>query len=234
MSEATNLFWYSSVVVQFLFCVHLVWTKLARKHPIFTLYLGCAVVRSLIAFRFTAGSHRALSLDYTYFWLWSEPLLLILQIAVVLEVHTGIWKEYAAVVRPTRLLLSFALLCAFVFAAIPLKTELSRVGATHLQAVLHFEFLAKRYISTVLAVFLVLSAVLFLVTVRNSLKSALLRHETMLAAYFAIYAVAYFAVNMGWAQAKYINNYLLSALTLCLVIWISVFKPAQDQPAPSG
>jgi hypothetical protein len=74
---------------------------------------------------------------------------------------------------------------------------------------------------------------LFLVVVRNSLKSSLLRHETMLAGYFGIYAVAYFVVDMGWGKAPQLNNYLLSALTLCLVLWISLFKPSTALPEPS-
>jgi hypothetical protein len=50
----------------------------------------------------------------------------------------------------------------------------------------------------------------------------------MLAAYFGIYAVCYFAVNMGWAKKTLTNNYMLSALTLCLVIWISIFRPGPE------
>ena len=228
MSDATNLFWYSSVTVQLLFCVHLLWTGLARKHPIFTLYLGCAVARSLVSFYLTAGFNGALPLSYTYFWLWSEPMLLLLQVAVTLEVHSGMWKEFASIVKPARPVLFFSLLTAIVFAAIPVKAELSRFSAIHLQAILQFEFLAKRYVSTVLALFLLFSGLLFLVVIRNSLKNNLLRHESMLAAYFGIYAICYFTVNMGWARKSLMNNYMLSAVTLCLVIWISVLRPGQE------
>ena len=228
MSEPTNLFWYSSVTVQLLFCAHLLWTGLAKNHPIFTLYLGSAVVRSLVAFYLTAGYHSALPISYTYFWLWSEPVLLLLQIAVTLEVHSGMWKEYANVVKPARPILFFLLLTALVFAAVPVKIELSRFGTIQLQVVMRFEFLMTRYVSTVLALFLGFSAVLFLVVIRNSIKNSLLRHESMLAAYFGIYAVAYFAVNMGWTRTSLVNNYMLSALTLCLVVWISIFRPGQD------
>ena len=228
MSEPTNLFWYSSVAVQLLFCVHLLWSGLARKHPIFTLYLGCAVVRSIAAFFFTAGYNGALPLSYTYFWLCSEPVLLLLQIAVALEVHSGMWKEYASAVKPARSLLLTLLLAAILFAAIPLRAELSRDGAVQLRLVMHFEFLAKRYISSVLALFLVFSAGTFLVVIRNSLRNELLRHESMLAAYFGIYAVAFLVINMGWTRAVFVNNYLLSALTILLVVWISVFRPAPE------
>jgi hypothetical protein len=229
MSDPTNLFWYSSVAVQFLLCAHLVWTKLARKHPIFTVYLACSVARSLVAVHYTAASNGALPLSYTYFWLWSEPVLQLLQIAVALEVHTGMWKEQEAIVKPARPLLFCALLAAIVFAAFPIKLELSRFSPIRLQAMMQFEFLAKRYISSVLCIFLVLSAVLYLVIIRNSLKSSLFRHESMLAAYFGIYAIAAFAINMGWGAIPLVNHYTLSAVTLCLVIWISVLKPAESR-----
>ena len=96
---------------------------------------------------------------------------------------------------------------------------------------MQFEFLAKRYVSSVLAVFLIVSAVLFLFVVRSSLNWNLFRHEGMLAAYFAIYAVAYLIVGSGWRPAVRVNNYMLSALTLCLVVWISIFKPQDEQTA---
>src|ERR1700720_3994331 len=111
MSGPLNLFWYSSVAVQLLFCIHLVWTRLAKNYPIFTLYLGCSVVGSLAAVFFMRGAMGArLPLSYTYFWLWTEPVLLLLQIAVTLEVHSGLWKQYASIVKPARPVLFFLLL----------------------------------------------------------------------------------------------------------------------------
>jgi hypothetical protein len=230
MSDSTNLFWYSSVAVQFLLCAHLLWTKLAKKHPIFTLYLGSSVVRSLVAVHYTAAANGASPLSYTYFWLWSEPFLQILQIAVALEVHGGMWKEQEAIVKPARPLLFCSLIAAIVFAAFPLKLELSHFSPIRLQAVMQFEFLAKRYISSVLCIFLVLSALLYLLIIRNSLKSSLFQHEGMLAAYFGIYAIAAFAINMGWGATPLVNHYTLSAVTLCLVIWISILKPVENHP----
>src|SRR5579864_8699285 len=212
MSEPTNLFWYSSVAVQLLFCAHLLWSRLAKRHPIFTAYLAYSVLRSLLAMQFSVSANGALPRAYTYFWLWSEPILLLLQIAVTLEVHGAMWKEHVAVARPARPLLYFSLITAFVFAAVPMKAELSHFSPMRLQAIMQFEFLAKRYVSTVLAVFLVLSAVMYLVIIRNSLKSSLFRHEGLLAVYFGIYAVAAFAINMGWGTTPLINHYTLSAV----------------------
>jgi hypothetical protein len=38
---------------------------------------------------------------------------------------------------------------------------------------------------------------------------------------------------MGWGRKTQVNNYMLSALTLCLVLWISIFKPAGSVPVSS-
>src|ERR1700694_2734092 len=207
MSGPLNLFWYSSVAV----------------------YLVFSVVASLASVFFMRGPEGArLPLSYTYFWLWPEPILLLLQIAVALEVHSALWKEYASMVQPVRPLLLFALLMAIVAAAVPLKVELGRFGTLRLQALMQFEFVAKRYLSTVLAIFLLFSALLFLVVIRNSFRISLFRHETMLAAYFGIYAIAALSINVGWAKPILVNNYVASALTLCFVVWMSVFNPDQE------
>jgi hypothetical protein len=228
MSGPANVLWYSSVAIRFLFCLHLLWTRIANKHPVFTLYLGCAVLRSLGAMLFTPMANGALPETYTYFWLWSEPVLLLLQIGVAFEVHAGLWKDNAAIAKTARPLLVFALLTALVFAALPVHVELSKLTGLGIAAVMQFEFLAKRYISTVLATFLVLSAVLYLLVVHNSLKSNKLQHESMLAAYFGIYAVCYLIMSVGWKLPISVNNYMLSALTVCLVVWISIFRPTPE------
>ena len=224
--DTTNVLWYSSISVQFLFCVYLVWTRLAKSFPTFTGYLAVSVAASLCGIYFMRGAEGArLPLSYTYYWLYAEPVMLLAQVAVVLEVHAGMWKGHESIVRQMRPLLLFALLIALIAAAIPIRSEIARVGSSKLIATMHFELLVKRYISTVLAIFLVLSATLFIIAIHNALKSTLLRHEGMLAAYLGIYALAVFLVDMGFTRAIFLNGYLSSALTLCFVVWISVFKP---------
>ena len=217
MLDTTNLLWYSSIAVELLFCLHLLWTKLARSYPVFTVCLGSAVTRALAAIYFMRGAvGPRLPLRYTYFWLWSEPIWLILQIAVALEVHTKMWKGHRDVLRKTRPLLVFALLTALTAAAIPLRSENIHHGTSRLIAVMHFGIAATRYISSVLAIFLVLSAVLFFVVVGNVGVSNMFRHEGVLAAYFAIYAIAAFLIDTGWLLADLVNGYFVAAITLCL------------------
>ncbi len=231
MIDTTNVLWYSTLVVQSLFCVYLVWTRLAKTYPTFTISLGCGVLRSLAAMYFMQGAIGArLPLSYTYFWLWSEPVWLLLQVAVALEVHTKIWKEHRAILQQTRPLLLFALLTALIAAAIPLRSEAAHAGSSRLILIMHFSIQATRYISSVLAIFLCLSAVLFLVVVGNAATSGSIRHEGMMAAYFAIYAIAAFLIEVGWVRAVLVNGYFVSAITLCFVAWFSVFKP---RPLPN-
>lgn len=226
MFDTTDVLWYSELSVQFLFCWYLVWTRLSKTYPMFTACLGCDVLRSLAALYFMRGAVGALlPLSYTYFWLWSEPFWLLLQIAVAFEVHTKIWKEHASVLRQTRLLLLFALLTALVAAGLPLRAEAAHAGSSRLILVMHFGIQATRYISSVLAIFLILSAILFLVVVGNVLTSSVFRHEGLVAAYFAIYAISAFLIEEGWVRAVFVNGYFLAALTLCFVAWFSIFKP---------
>ncbi len=230
MIDTTNVLWYSAISVQFLFCLYLVWTHLAKTYPTFTACLGCDVLRSIAAMYFMRGAAGArLPLSYTYFWLWSEPFWLLLLIAVALEVHTKIWKDHASVLRQTRPLLVFALLTALVAAAIPLRSEANHGGSSHLILMMHFGIQATQYISSVLAIFLLLSAVLFLVVVGNIRTSSVFQHEGLMAAYFAIYAIAAFLIDMRWVRTTLVNGYFVSAITLCFVAWFSVFKP---QPVP--
>jgi hypothetical protein len=231
MIDTTNLLWYSEISVEFLFCVYLVWTKVAKSYPVFTVFLGCSVVISLAATYFMRGAVRPhLPLSYTYFWLCTEPILLLLQVALALEVHTKMWKDYRAVLRRTCPLLIVALLIALVAAAIPLRSEAVHGGATQLIVVMHFGIQATRYISSVLAIFLVLSASLFLATVREVRANSVFQREGIMAAYFAVYAIAAFLIDTGWVRAIFVNGYFFSALTLCFVAWFSVFKP---QPLPT-
>lgn len=231
MIDTTNLLWYSEISVEFLFCLYLVWTKVARSYPVFTVFLGCSVVISLAATYFMGGAVRPhLPLSYTYFWLWTEPVLLLLQVALALEVHTKMWKDNRAVVRRTCPLLIFALVTALVAAAIPLRPEAAHGGASQLIVVMHFGIQATRYISSVLAIFLLLSALLFLATVRDARANSVFQREGIMAAYFAVYAIAAFLIDTGWVRAIFVNGYFFSALTLCFVAWFSVFKP---QPLPT-
>jgi hypothetical protein len=190
------------------------------------MYLAVSVLSSLCGIYFMRGANGPrLPLAYTYYWLCAEPVILLAQIAVTLEVHAGMWRGHEGVVRQTRPLLLFALLTALVSASIPVRAELLRAGASHLIAVMQFGFLVTRYVSSVLAIFLVLSSALFLIAVHNGTKSSLFRHEGMLAAYFGIYAIATLLAGMGWVRTTLVNGYLASLLTLCFVAWFSVLKP---------
>ena len=232
MFDTTNLLWYSSIAVEFLFCLYLIWVRLANSYPIFTVCLGCSVGRSLAALYFMRGAvGPLLPLKYTYFWLWSEPFWLLLQLAVAFEVHTKMWKSYRAVLKHTCPLLAFAFITALVSAAVPMRAELNHANGSRLMMWMHFEFLVKRYESSVLAVFLILSGILFLIVVHDAWETSLFRHEGMFAAYLGIYATACFIIEMEWSRKSLVNGYVAAALTVCFVVWIGAFRP---QEVPNG
>lgn len=231
MLDTTNLLWYSSILVELLFCLYLIWTKLSKMYPIFTICLGFSVARSIAAIYFMSGGvGPRLPLKYTYFWLVDEPFWLVLQAAVAWEVHSKMWADHREVVRKTRPLLLFALLTAFTAAAIPARAEALRAGASRLVVVMHFGIQATRYESTVIAIFLVLSAVLYLIAVGNGQVSLEFRREGVIAAYFSVYAIAAFLIDAGLVRAMFVNGYFVSAITLCFVAWFSM---SRSTPIPN-
>jgi hypothetical protein len=135
------------------------------------------------------------------------------------------WSERRDVLKPTRPLLVFALLMALTAAALPVRAEAVHGGSSRLMLVMHFGIQSTRYISSVLAIFLVLSALLFIIVVGNGRTIGVARHEGVMAAYFAIYAISAFVIDAGWIRAVFVNGYFVSAITLCIVAWFGVFKP---------
>jgi hypothetical protein len=89
---------------------------------------------------------------------------------------------------------------------------------------MHFAIQSTRYISTVLAIFLVLSAVVYFVVVGNIRENDDFRHEGIMAAYFSIYAISALLIDTGWAIADLVNGYFVSAVTLCWLAWFTIFK----------
>ena len=90
---------------------------------------------------------------------------------------------------------------------------------------MHFEIQATQYVSSVLAIFLLLSAALYLVVIHDAWHSSIWRHEGMLAVYFGVYATAAFTIEMNWIGTSLVNSYVAAVLTLCFVLWITVFRP---------
>ena len=66
MLDTTNLLWYSSIAVEFLFCLHLIWTKLAKSYPIFTVCLGCSVLAVFGGHLLHARSRRPAASSFLY------------------------------------------------------------------------------------------------------------------------------------------------------------------------
>jgi hypothetical protein len=118
-------------------------------------------------------------------------------------------------------------LTALVAAALPLRAEALHKASSRLILIMHFGIQATRYVSSVLAIFLVLSAVLFFVIVGNGLGNSIVRHEGIMAAYFAIYAIAAFLIDAGWVRTTLVNGYFVSAITLCFVAWFGAFRPRE-------
>ncbi len=203
MLDTTNLLWYGSIAVELLFCLYLDLDEARRSYPIFTVCLGCSVARALRRDLLYARRRRARA--FLFATLTSgfglSPSGCSCRSRVALEVHTKMWKEHGEVLRKTRPLLLFALVTALTAAAIPLRSETIHARRLPGWSCDAFRNSATRYISSVLAIFLVLSAILFFVVVGNGEPATCSGTKECMAAYFAIYAIAAFLIDTGWVIA---------------------------------
>ena len=158
-------------------------------------------------------------------WLLLHILLLLLQIAVAVEIHGAVSGNYPQFARGARRLLYAGVAMALVAAAAPLRFETARIEGLPVQAAVQVVILAKRYISTVLAVFLVLSALVFSLLYGRQPDSILNRHRVITVAYFAAYALACLVANLEYARSnRFVNTYLLPAAGACLLCWLFSFR----------
>lgn len=229
MFSVTRALWYASLIVQGALIARLFWTRLSATYPFFTTYLIAAMTRSVFASVYQTGRNGALPLDYTYFWMATEPISLLLQAAVTWEIHIQLTAAEPRNGAVGRRVLLLALLAAIIVAALPFKAELSRIGGASLQVQLEIMFLIKRYVSTVLAIFLVAAAFKAAVVPRVPKRPRIGWQAWVMAMYCAVYAGACLFANLwNGALTLTVNAVMIPAITICFLIWLWFLKPVRS------
>ena len=162
MLDTTNLLWYGSIAVELLFCLYLIWTKLARTYPVFTVCLGLFGARDpWLPFTSCAALSGRGSLSLTPIFGCGRS-----RSGCCCRLRSR-WKCTPGCGTTTRMSCAKRGLCcclrflmALVAAAIPVRAEARLAPAP--RRLIAGDALrnswSTRYISSVLAIFLVLSA----------------------------------------------------------------------------
>ena len=230
MPPWTEFIWYGSIGVQAALIARLMSAGLSREFPFFTSYLVISLTRTVLsAVAYPPASNGALPLAYTYFWLWTEPISLVLQTAVALEVHGAISSKEDG--RTARRILYIALAAAALVATAPLGDQSFRHGGITLVSVLQSMMRLKTSISTILAVFLIDRAAAFAIVPGALTRPRMGSHSGVLAMFFGLYAAGSLAVILaGGSLAIIVNSVFVPAITVCLLLWLYLLKPGPRVP----
>jgi hypothetical protein len=216
--------WWVSAASQGLVLGRMSWLRLLKRYPFFVSFLAAGLIRSGILLFIGQGNKK-----YTYTWVATEPLLLILMLTaaveglrLTLEAYPGRRNAFTA------LLIAFAGL-AVVFMVLTSGLDFATPGDRW--PVLHFMAIARRSLTGSLAVFL-LGATCWLTWLPVPERENVRLHRLLLTVYFGSAAVSQLAINVGLSRPA-MNGAALAASILCYCGWLFFKASGETQPEAS-
>lgn len=199
--------------------------KLTRSFPVFIAFLLFDVLRSVSLWWL---GHSPFSRIYREIWISTEPVYLLLELLVVLELYRLLYRAYPGIQRFAGGLVLIGLIAATVITFGTVKFDLSRIGWT--LPTLQGLFLTKRVVCSVLGILVFITMALF--PRAPSAKNVLL-HGWLLAALLNIAAVGFFAINVG-TNTEWIGTVFLVLQMGCFLWWaVALEQPGPPKPPPT-
>jgi hypothetical protein len=229
MPDAINAVWYASLAAESI----LLWRlfQLRLPFPWFKTYLAANLLQAMfflvvVPTRNTRG--------YGAVWASSEPVMLLLLCAAAIEACTRIRECFPGLGRfGQNLIAGFSILAAII-CYFSIGPDLH--GADWERPLMTWAVLAKRSVSTVGAI--VLLIVIVCVTITPSRISPNVRtHAKLLCGYLAIPAIGICLALVRIVKSRYVSLGMLCAATICFVGWTVLMtrkgevRPEADYPA---
>jgi hypothetical protein len=189
-SETVPVLWYLSLIGTAALIGRLFTTRLFRRFPAFVSYLIFTVARTIIL---TAFFHDPQSSNYVLTWMYSEPLAIVLQLAMVLEIYRRIGESYRNLGSFGRRILVWLSAASAVICILTLWPDLKAADWT--SPLFQFLMILKRAQVTILAGVLLLTLVFY--KYMDAAKSPnVKRHALIACIYFSELACYSFAVDV--------------------------------------
>jgi hypothetical protein len=223
LREIVGVLWIVDTILCAILLVRV--SALRLPYRFFAVYLGASVARSFFMSRFPLWSS-----SYYWAWLWSEFLILGLQVGIVEEFFTLLKAGYPNMGLLATRTIGRCRRAALVACILGGALTLGALDWSH--AVYRLSFLLKRGFSTTLG----LSLIAVLLCVRYAgkahLKPNLLRHAWIMAAYFSANALLCFLADTGRLPVLFLGTITQVFNVGCLVVWIfALGRSGEIQPA---
>lgn len=223
LSSLEGILWFLTTLLTVLLLLRLLWTRLSSVYPAFAWFLVFGFARSII------GAASQLSQkQYYWYYIVTEAILLFFYILMTLEVYTLVLQKYPGIQALSRWMLSGALIGAMTLAMASMYPEMMAKAK-----LTEYDLLgvAERGILSGL-VLLILLVTLFLSWFPISLPRQIALHSILFAAFFLLKGGARLAQNYSQnLLGRPLNLALFSLACCCLLGWIFVLKPMEENPA---
>ena len=209
-----------------LMIVAVLWRRRSLKlFPFFISYLVADALRSTSLW-ILGGSTFAET--YRTAWIYSEPVMLVLHVTLVLEVIRLLYQAYPGIDSFAKVAISIAVLVAILFTVFSSPLNIRRSTMTASERLLLQLFQVERVLDLGLCLIVIVIVGLF---PSSPYSRTVRQHGFLLSALFASASAAYFFINHGFDSEA--TGLVALAVQLALYgLWIRVFLIRQPERVP--
>lgn len=218
-----HVLWYVSIILQAGVVLRLLQLRIFSKYLAFSVFMSASVIRSLLLVWMDPRTR-----EYAVVWIWTEPVLVIMAVAVVWQIHgltTSRYPRFGEIGR------WFLVIVALLIAGICVASVRLDAFPGWNRNPLPILTMVKRYAFTALAVFLLISECFFRWN-PSLVESNINCHRRIAACYFMLPAAGYILLHRT-GEALLVNILMLGGAALCHAGWAFALTAAGEQlPRP--
>jgi len=171
---------------------------------------------------------------YMRFWVVTEPIVLILNVLMVLELYRLILNRYPGIYSLSRTFLYVGVPLSVTVSAITLLPKITPQSSQH-SRILPYYFAAERGIDLSLAIFILLILV-FMAVFRVPLSRNVRIHAGVFSVYFLAGSMALLTRTLFGLRVGDLVNLLLTGTSCgCILAWFFLLDPrGESLPAPAS
>jgi hypothetical protein len=211
---AVRIVWGISLIGAACLIGRLMLTGLYGRYPAFAAYLGVSLARTVLL---TLLSPDSTTRKYHLAWVASEPIIMVLQLAMALEVYQRVSAHYPNLGRFGRHVLLWLTAVSAVACLVSLGPDL-RATSWHFPVV-QFMLLLKRVQVSILFGISLFSLAFYSFWWRAAKSPNVVRHAIISCAHFGVLSAYSFAVDVFYIQYWPATAIALTALLSCYVAW---------------
>ena len=213
-------FWYLALLLKIVLLYRLWALKLASRYPAFVVYLAVHVARTL--FLMPIRSNRGW---YGWAYFFTEPLILITYVFVVMEIHGQILEGYRGLsVLGRKFVLAASAASALITALMHRQLFAFSAGASKW---FHGIMLVESTVYSTLMLFL-LGIALFILWYPVSLRRNLLHYALGFCLFLGLMTAGNYLINLNFAWNRPLSTVREGAYFLCLLGWVILFRKSWE------